>query len=98
MNEIILHVATASDFERPGAEYWPDGFLKEGFIHACSDEQLEGVLARYFAGVNDLYLLEVDSRLLQSPLKREASGSGEFFPHIYGKINRDAIVKVIRIR
>jgi uncharacterized protein (DUF952 family) len=38
--------------------------------------------------------LEVDSQRLTSPVKREASRSGEIYPHIYGPLNTDAVINV----
>ena len=44
---------------------------------------------------DDLLLLHIDESQLTSPVLRErAPGSGEEFPHVYGPINLDAIVKV----
>ena len=32
-----------------------------------------------------------------SPLKREPSRSGEIYPHIFGPINTDAVVRIRRL-
>jgi uncharacterized protein (DUF952 family) len=98
MIDALLHVATGVSFERKGDTYWPERFETEGFIHACTPAQLEGVLSRYFENKSDLYLLEIDQKKLTVPVKMELSSSGEMFPHIYGKVNRDAIVKVRKLR
>jgi uncharacterized protein (DUF952 family) len=39
-------------------------------------------------------ILSIDPALLTSELVEEASTGGEIYPHIYGKINRDAIVEI----
>lgn len=64
----------------------------EGFIHCSFDHQLDGVIGRYYSGVNKVIVLEIDSDKLTSDLVSEPSTGGEIYPHIYGPINRDAIV------
>jgi uncharacterized protein (DUF952 family) len=53
-----------------------------------------GAANRFYAEAEDLLLLHVDAQRLSSPLREEASGIGEIFPHIYGPLNRDAVVTV----
>jgi len=58
-------------------------------------------LDRYYQGVDDLLLITVDIDLLasESVLKEEMAISvGEMFPHIYGPINKTAIIEVKKIR
>jgi uncharacterized protein (DUF952 family) len=38
-------------------------------------------------------VLDVDLERLTSPLKNEPSRSGEIYPHIYGILNADAVVR-----
>jgi uncharacterized protein (DUF952 family) len=93
---MIYHVASQNDwktFETDG-EYAPEAFLREGFIHTCHAHQLQGVLQRYFAGRHDLLLLYLDEQKLACQPIYEPGTGGELFPHVYGKINKDAIVKV----
>ena len=67
----------------------------EGFIHACAEGQVQGVLERYYKGKANLYLLHIDECRLISMLKYELAPSvNEMFPHIFGKINADAVVKI----
>ena len=64
-----------------------------GFIHLCTTEQLEGVAARFYRGVQGLVLLHIDEALLDSPVVMEAVGdSGEHFPHLYGPLRVRAVV------
>ena len=92
---MILHVATETEWNAcANFDYYaPVAFKLEGYIHACSDEQLAGVLNRYFKGKEDLILLYIDEQLLTVPVKYESGTAGELFPHIYGRINKTAIVK-----
>ena len=66
----------------------------EGFIHCSFAEQLDGVIERYYKSEDRLVILEIDSERLMSRMIKEPSTSNEIYPHIYGPINRDAIVAV----
>lgn len=91
---MIYHVTTEirwKEFEEKD-HFYPEAFLKEGFIHACHAHQLQGVLERYFSGHTGLVVLYIEESRLASPLKHEPGTGGEHFPHIYGSINKEAIV------
>ncbi len=77
--------------------YFPEQFEAEGFIHLCRADQMEHVQTNYFVGVPEITVLKVDVKKLTSPLKIEAA-NGQTFPHIYGGLNRDAIVDVSSIK
>lgn len=68
---------------------------EEGFIHCCTTmTQVEGVLSRYYADIEDeLVLLVIDPALLDAPVRLEPSGT-EFFPHVYGPILPSAVIDV----
>ena len=63
-----------------------------GFIHAATQEQVDGVQARYYADAGDLVLLTIDTDRLISPWRFDPVGEQEF-PHIYGPLNLDAVVR-----
>ena len=68
---------------------------REGFIHCSGDEaQALRVAERLYPGATGLQLLDVDTERLIAEVKREPSRSGEIYPHIYGRINLDAVVRV----
>jgi uncharacterized protein (DUF952 family) len=50
-----------------------------------------------FAGARDLVLLCVAVDRLRPPLRDEPGepGSNELFPHLYGPLNTDAVVRVV---
>jgi uncharacterized protein (DUF952 family) len=77
-----------------GALYEADSLDTEGFVHCSFDEQLDGVLRRYYSKAPAVKILEIDATKLDSKLVVEPSTGGESYPHIYGPINRDAIVGV----
>ena len=69
----------------------------QGFIH-CSEisaEQLLAVANHLYAGQSGLVLLLIETQRLTSAVRYEEFGtSGNFFPHVYGPINLDAVVRV----
>ena len=73
-----------------------DANMASGFIHCCTAEQLPGVILRYFPGDNsNLMVVELNPDALSEELLWEpATDSDGLFPHIYGPINRDAIIDV----
>jgi uncharacterized protein (DUF952 family) len=97
---MLLHICTEHAWKKcePFADYTPDDFARDGFVHCCLPNQLAGVLDRYFNGQSDLWLLTIDERRLSALLKFEIGPTGDEFPHVFGPINRDAIVKTEKIR
>lgn len=59
----------------------------EGFIHCCTDQQLSGVLERYFEDRSDLVLLRIDPGRLLPELRWEGG-----FPHLYGELGLEAVI------
>ena len=66
----------------------------EGFIHCSFAEQLDVVIERYYGDVDKVVILKIDPQRLMSRMIKEPSTNNEIYPHIYGPINRDAIVDV----
>jgi uncharacterized protein (DUF952 family) len=97
---MILHVCTAEEWMNcsDSSLYQPASYVSEGFIHCCIDSQLPGVLDRYFGGKYNLYLLTIDEMKLKAEVILEGSVNNEEFPHVYGAIEKAAIVKVEKIR
>ena len=102
---MIYHITSRSAWNeaRERGDYRTDSLETEGFIHCSTEEQVLPVANKYYAGQTDLVLLVIEPALLEPDLKWEppAEGSpppgvpvGDLFPHIYGPINLDAIVKV----
>jgi uncharacterized protein (DUF952 family) len=74
--------------------YEPVSLSTEGFIHCSFAEQLDAVILRYYSGAERIIILEIDPERLMSRVINEPSTNEEIYPHIYGPINRDAIVSV----
>ena len=75
-------------------DYESETLNEEGFIHCSTRAQISSVLERYYANQKGLVLLHINPMLLQAELKYEVATNGRSFPHVYGKINRAAVVKV----
>lgn len=93
---MIYHIATQEvwNSQLQLASYFPTEFEKEGFIHLSTEAQLTGVLQRYYKGREDLLLLTVDETKLTAPLKYEPSTGNELYPHLFGGLDKSAVVKV----
>ena len=106
---MIYHITSRAAWNeaRQRGDYRADSLETEGFIHCSTEEQVVPVAEQLFKGHGDLYLLMIDPALLSSDLKWEppAEGApppgvpeGDLFPHIYGPINLDAVVKVFDLQ
>ena len=94
---VIYHITTADAWEaaQTAGEYEALSLADEGFIHCSGDEaQALRVVERLYSGATGLVVLDVDVIRLKAEVKRESSRSGEIYPHVYGKINLDAVVRV----
>ena len=92
----IYHIVLPEIWEKfKNKDFYEAESLKtEGFIHCSFAEQIEGVLERYYQGVERVLILTIDSDKLTSKLINEPSTNNEIYPHIYGQINREAIVEI----
>jgi uncharacterized protein (DUF952 family) len=80
------------------SEYRPEHYEDDGFIHCTDGEALViEVGNRYYHGDARPYvLLQVDlSRVKAEAIYEDDVGT---YPHIYGPINREAVVSVRRIQ
>lgn len=93
---MIYHITTTADWtaQRDSPAYEAASLATEGFIHLSEKEQVTGVLERYYRHVPGLLLLHVDPDKLTAELRYEAATNNEQFPHLYGPLNRDAVVNV----
>lgn len=68
-----------------------------GIIHCSEARQVVPVAERFFHGRQDLVLLQINSRWVAAPIRFEnLEGGDDLFPHIYGPLNIDAVVRVHR--
>ncbi len=92
---LIYHIVLPDDWAAFDTELYKAKSLEtEGFIHCSFAEQLPGVIERYYTRYDRVVILEIDPERLMSRMIKEPSTNHEIYPHIYGPINRDAIVRV----
>jgi uncharacterized protein (DUF952 family) len=89
-----LHLLPAETWDKARAlsEYVPDAFAADGFVHCTNgDEELLAVGNRYYRSDPRPYLvltLAIDK--LTSAVRYD--DANRLFPHVYGPINREAVV------
>lgn len=95
-SELIYHITSAAQWSAAQAAgaYRGDTLASEGFIHASVARQLAATAQRFYHGRSGLVILCIDPARLRSELRFEAAG-GDFFPHIYGPLNIDAVVETL---
>ena len=93
---LIYHIVLPDDWAAFDHDLYRAASLEtEGFIHCSFADQLDAVIKRYYSGSERVVVLEIDSERLMSRVINEPSTNDEIYPHIYGPVNRDAIVEVI---
>ena len=99
MSAFILHATSRAAWSAAQAigQYSADSLAGQGFIHCSKTSQILRVANIYYTGQPGLVLLEIDPGRLTSDLRWEPGTdlATELFPHIYGPINLDAVVRVI---
>ena len=96
----IYHVTTQAEWDAAVKQgfYEAAALKEEGFIHCSQENQVSGVLERYFQGKTNLVKLVIDTDKLTSRWVYEWSPStADTFPHVYGPINTSAVTAVEKI-
>jgi uncharacterized protein (DUF952 family) len=98
---IIYHLSPAEYFHAQLSDraYVPADYAREGFIHCTrGDEQLVIVANRYYRHDERPFLVvAIDEDRVTAEIKNELGSDGVSYPHIYGPLNRTAIVSVLRM-
>jgi uncharacterized protein (DUF952 family) len=94
--EITFHLVPKNYFDGldPKRDYGPESFAREGFIH-CTDgaDEMARTANRYYkSNAEPHYYLYIDKTRVRAPIRYDAELP--IYPHIYGELNRDAIVAV----
>lgn len=95
---LILHITPKIDWETavPTGEYRADSLDREGFIHCSTVAQVLLPANALYHGREGLVLLCIDAdRVEATVVYEDCYQSGQAFPHIYGPLNVDAVVKVV---
>ena len=92
---LIYHIVLADDWAAIDTDIYKAPSLEtEGFVHCSFSDQLDSVVERYYKNADELVILEIETERLMSRVVNESSTNNDIYPHIYGPINRDAIVDV----
>ena len=92
---LIYHIIDKKAWDPASAdEFRTDSLATEGFIHCSNRDQVARVANLFYADQTELLVLCIDADRLTSSVRDEDPGTGDLFPHVYGPINREAIVAV----
>ena len=103
---LIFHITARAAWQqaqRDGA-YRAESLAQVGFIHFSGAEQVVRVANALYSGQGDLVLLVVDPARLNagagSPALRyetpaDMPQGSERFPHLYGALNLDAVLRMV---
>ena len=98
---MIFHITTrdAWDEAARASSFRAETLNTEGFMHCSTAEQVAEVANVRFRGREDLVLLWIDETKVRAEIKWEdaSDGSGTF-PHIYGRLDIDAVARVSNYR
>ena len=94
--DITFHLVPQKYFDALDAnqDYTPNDFDREGFIH-CTDgaDEMARTANRYYqSNAEAHYYLYIDQARVRAPMRYDATP--RIYPHIYGALNRDAIIAV----
>jgi uncharacterized protein (DUF952 family) len=104
---IILHMTPRAQWEESlkQGRHTAESLQSQGFIHCSTAEQVVKVANKHYRGQKGLVLLYIDTDKATSEVKFEPPinpqtgeyepGVDEQYPHIYGTINTDSVVKVV---
>jgi uncharacterized protein (DUF952 family) len=106
---MIYHITSRDAWETAQAQgdYRAASLTTEGFIHCSTFEQVLPVAHLYYKGQRGLIALEIEPSLLSPDLKWEPPSGGapppgvsvgDMFPHIYGPINLNAVIRTIDLQ
>jgi len=99
----IFHITTRDDWkaaQRDGV-YTAPSLDAEGFIHCSTIDQVVATANSFYRGRRDLVLLCIEESRLKAPLRYESPANpddtraSQRFPHLYGRLNLDAVDRVV---
>lgn len=92
---MLYHVVPLDDWlADPGRPYAPPTLADDGYVSCCTDEgrALTVADAHFADAVGPLMTLMIDEHSLDARVRWEPS------PHIYGRVNRNAVSGMLEIR
>jgi uncharacterized protein (DUF952 family) len=93
----ILHITQSDRWAQAKnlGTYRSDSLDTEGFIHCSTSAQVVGSANRFFTGLTNLVILVIDIDRVTPEIRYEGTDPNNLFPHIYGELNIDAVIRVI---
>ena len=103
--DTIYHIVAREEWgEAVAADiYRPPSLAAQGFVHCSTREQVMETANRFYHGQDGLVLLCIEVSRLRPALRYEApdmaghsqSQQQALFPHLYGALNPEAVVRVL---
>lgn len=81
-----------------GLVAWSAVDRRDGFMHLSTANQVLETARLHFSGTPDLVALEIDPSRLDGAVRFETSRGGDLFPHLYGDLSVNAVIRVRRLR
>ncbi|WP_175412416.1 DUF952 domain-containing protein [Streptomyces sp. TRM64462] len=98
---MLFHVVPLADWAAdPEGPYRPPSLASEGFVHCSADgaAALAVADAHYRRVPGPLLALVVDEERLSADVRWEGTPGGTVFPHVYGPVERAAVVALLEVR
>lgn len=99
--DCVYRLATAAEWyaaEETGAVPLRDIDDRDGYVHLSTRAQVIETANLYFAGADDLLALEIPIEAVAGAVKFElAPKRGEAFPHLYGRLVRNHVKRVLKM-
>jgi uncharacterized protein (DUF952 family) len=95
---LIAHITTPEHWQQAQSQgnYEAESLYSEGFIHCSTLAQVAATANRFYARQHSLLLLLIDPQRTTAELLYElAPDVGDYFPHLFGPLNLDAVVRVV---
>ncbi|MEA1885543.1 MAG: DUF952 domain-containing protein [Thermotogota bacterium] len=93
---MILHIIRNQEWQlaKQSGSYKNKSLEEEGFAHCSNEDQVCKVANTLYKDEEDILLLYIDEKKLVSKIVYEDLYQlGEKYPHVYGPINLDVVVK-----
>lgn len=95
----IYHITPRADWINAleAGMYRADTLQTDGFIHCSTGAQVMETANLWFAGQQDLVLLEIAPEQTGAEIRYEGVPGGALFPHLYGPLPLAAVTRVLRL-